>query len=413
MKIGIIGAGISGLSLANLLKNDFDVEILESSEVVGGIARTKKVNGITYHTVGGHCFNSKYEDVMDFVFKDILEKNKWHLVQRDAKILFKDHLISYPIEFAMKEIDKIDTDLAFKMTSEILNASQEDGKNLQEWFENYFGKTLATEYFVPYNKKIWKRDPKDMDSVWIKDKLPIPSKYDFYHSLIKKSSDNMPHAKFYYPNSNDQNTFISALALNLDCTTNYKVEKIEKKDNKWIVNDEKVFDLIINTSPLDKLGKMLKNVPTDIQKAFNNLKYNKVSNVLWKTNKPLESTWTYIPSSKSKIHRIINIGTFFNPTSNYCITEIMGDIPYADFIKEAKNIDYLDEPLDYNVSDHAYVVFDSEYSSSTKIIFKFLDDKGLYTHGRFGEWEYYNMDVCIKKSIDLSNKILKEYKSVK
>ncbi|MFG5125600.1 NAD(P)-binding protein, partial [Campylobacter lari] len=41
MKICIIGAGISGMSLARLLKDDFEVEILEKKDVIGGIARTK------------------------------------------------------------------------------------------------------------------------------------------------------------------------------------------------------------------------------------------------------------------------------------------------------------------------------------------------------------------------------------
>ena len=40
-----------------------------------------KVNGVTYHTVGGHCFNSKYEDVMSFVF-NLLPQKEWHKVKR-------------------------------------------------------------------------------------------------------------------------------------------------------------------------------------------------------------------------------------------------------------------------------------------------------------------------------------------
>ena len=49
MKIAVIGAGISGMSVARLLKDDFEVEVLEKESVVGGIARTKEVNGIAYH----------------------------------------------------------------------------------------------------------------------------------------------------------------------------------------------------------------------------------------------------------------------------------------------------------------------------------------------------------------------------
>ena len=87
-KIGIIGAGISGLSIAKLLSEKFDVEILEKNNHIGGIATTKTTNGITYHTVGGHCFNSKFQEVLDFVFEKILKQHEWHLVNRNASYNF-------------------------------------------------------------------------------------------------------------------------------------------------------------------------------------------------------------------------------------------------------------------------------------------------------------------------------------
>ena len=67
MKIGILGAGITGLSAAKMLHKHFDVEVLEKNDVCGGIARTKDVNGVAYHKVGGHCFNSKHKEVLNFI----------------------------------------------------------------------------------------------------------------------------------------------------------------------------------------------------------------------------------------------------------------------------------------------------------------------------------------------------------
>ena len=85
MKIGIIGAGISGLSLGQLLNSTHDVEIFEKCSDVGGIARVRMHGEIPYHIVGGHCLNSKNSEVMDFVNK-ILPKENWHSVKRVAKI---------------------------------------------------------------------------------------------------------------------------------------------------------------------------------------------------------------------------------------------------------------------------------------------------------------------------------------
>ncbi|ELP6347476.1 NAD(P)-binding protein, partial [Campylobacter upsaliensis] len=198
MKIGIIGAGISGMSLARILKDDFEIEILEKSFVVGGIARTKDVDGKPYHVNGGHCFNSKFDDVLDFVFNVVLKKENWNYMQRKAKVLFRDNWINYPIEFSIAQIDKMDPDLAFNIANEMFQASYEKGNNLEEWFVNHFGPTLSKEYFIPYNTKIWGIEPKNMDNVWIEDekqmKLPVPTKESFFRSLMDKVSDKMSHA---------------------------------------------------------------------------------------------------------------------------------------------------------------------------------------------------------------------------
>ncbi|WP_196799781.1 NAD(P)-binding protein [Desulfurobacterium sp. TC5-1] len=205
MRVGIIGAGISGLSIGQMLKRYFDVEVLEKDNKVGGIAKTKTINGVAYHLVGGHCFNSKNINVLNFVFTNILPKSEWHLVERKAKIFFKGHLIDYPIEFSVKQIACFNEELAFNITKDFFATKDDKNpENLADWFIQKFGKTLAEEYFIPYNRKIWNQDPYKMDYIWVKDKLPIPDKKSFFLSLVKSVRDDMPHSYFFYPNSNDQ-----------------------------------------------------------------------------------------------------------------------------------------------------------------------------------------------------------------
>ncbi|EGJ4797027.1 NAD(P)-binding protein [Campylobacter coli] len=413
-KIVIIGAGISGMSIARLLKDDFEVEVLEKFNNVGGIARTKDVGGKPYHINGGHCFNSKFDDVLDFVFNTVLDKDKWNYLPRKAEILFKNNWVTYPIEFSIKEIDSFDTSLAFQITKEMFNASYEKGKNLEEWFINHFGLTLAKEYFIPYNTKIWGIAPKNMDNVWIEDekqmKLPVPTKESFYKSLVGKITDKMSHAAFYYPKTNNQNTFIEAIGEGVDILTNYDVKDITKENNQWIVNGEKKYDILINTSPLDLIPQILKNIPIKALSCFNKLKYNKVTNIFWETDGSLDITWGYIPDPSIGFHRISNTGSIVQPKGNFCTTEAIGEIPYDRLVEEGQKIPFLKKPLDYNVTEHAYVFFDLNYTKAKTGAISYLDSLGIYSHGRFGEWEYYNMDVCIKRSIDLAKNIKEKYK---
>jgi protoporphyrinogen oxidase len=409
MKTGILGAGISGLSMARLLKKDFEVEVLERNALPGGIARTKDVEGVPYHLVGGHCFNSKYPEVLDFVFNEILPFNKWRKIKRKSKILFHQQEIDYPIEFAVKQIYSFDKDLALKIAADFLSIRDDrEYKNLEEWFIKKFGKTLADEYFIPYNTKIWNNKPSGMSHLWVEDKLPIPNRYDFFESLTGNSQDKMPHAEFYYPASNNQNTFIDALATGLNINFNYAVNSIsrDEKQNRWIINNEKSYDLLISTLPLKELPFLMENTPDAIKSAGEKLKYNKVSNVLWK-NQLTDKTWTYIPGKDSLFHRYIHIGAYLNPLLPYSISEVIGEHSREEMTKSGESDSFLLEALDHHISDYAYVVFDENYQKCTKLIKDYLREKQFHTLGRFGEWQYYNMDVCIKKALELKEIISK------
>lgn len=408
MKICIIGAGITGLTAGRLLSKNHEVTIYEKESNIGGIARTKSVDGITYHTIGGHCLNSKNKTVMDFIFDDVLPKKNWHHVKRDAKINFHDHIISYPIEFSVKEITKFDDDLAFNITKDFMSSEDKKTGNLADWFKEKFGETLAKEYFIPYNRKIWQMEPSQMSHLWIDGKLPLPNKKEFFKALIEDSEDTMPHSTFFYPNSNNQNTFIEALGDGLNIMTDFEITSLEKLESKWIVNGEYEYNLVINTMPLNILPSVLKNTPDEILLEAKKLKYNKVTNVLWKS-KPIDFTWTYHPSSETIFHRHIHIGNFFNPKENYTITESMGEHTYEEMIEHGRKFDYLLEPLDNNMSDYAYVVYDQNYSNATNKIKQYLENIGLYTVGRFGEWEYYNMDICMESAMKLTALIKAKY----
>ena len=406
MKIGVLGAGISGLSIARLLNKHFNVEVLEKNELPGGIARTKEVNGIPYHLVGGHCFNSKHSDVLDFVFNEVLLLSEWQKIKRKSKIRFHQNEIDYPIEFSVKQIYQFNKELAMQITADFLNSPDNaDYENLEDWFIKKFGKTLADEYFIPYNAKIWNNQPAKMSYSWVEDKLPIPNKSDFFESLIGKSQDTMSHAEFYYPKTNNQNTFIDSLAKGLNIVCNYSVRSIESKGNKWSVNNEKKYDLVINTLPLKEIPFLLSDTPEAIKDAGNKLRYNKISNLFCK-NQVTDKTWTYIPSKDSLFHRYIHIGAYLSPLQPYSMLEVVGEHSREEMEQSARKDSFIEEVIDHNISDYAYVVFDENYNQSTQLIKDYLKEKNLYTLGRFGEWQYYNMDICIKKAIDLSTEIL-------
>lgn len=402
MKIAVIGAGISGLSIARILKSKGHlVDVYEKSSDLGGIAQTKKVDGGIYHLTGGHCFNSKYQEVLDFVFS-FYERSKWNKISRVAKIFFKNNFISYPIEYSMKELYDLDPEFVINAVSDLISSVEIEPRNLKEWFYSRFGLTLSDSYFIPYNEKIWGKKADEMSYEWVKDKLPNPDKSDFIKSLFENKRDLMPHASFYYPKSGNQLDFIRKLAEGINIIYNKNINDIYKLANEhWIVNDVE-YDSVISTVPLNVIDKLIRDFPVDKKCLLNKLKYNKVTTMFWRA-KETSQTWTYFPEENTIFHRHIHIGNFCSPRTNHIITEAVGNISKNRMISEGRKFSHLLEPLDYHVSEHAYVLYDDNYSNIKKDIFNYIEGlPNFYTLGRFGEWEYYNMDICIKSALDLS-----------
>ncbi len=66
-KIGIIGAGISGLSAGQLFQDKgHTVVLFEKKSMPGGLVSCSKEDGVLFHKVGGHVFNSKIPEVLDW-----------------------------------------------------------------------------------------------------------------------------------------------------------------------------------------------------------------------------------------------------------------------------------------------------------------------------------------------------------
>ena len=147
MKIAVLGAGVSGLTVARQLHDaGHDVTVLEKNATVGGLARSRFTNGYLYDPHGGHILNSKHKEVMDWVFS-LLPKERWQYTERNAKIFFHGRYVSYPFELSLCELD---TEDAVNCVHDfILSQQGEEPDNFKDWLVWNFGKSIAEEYMIP------------------------------------------------------------------------------------------------------------------------------------------------------------------------------------------------------------------------------------------------------------------------
>jgi len=104
MNIGIIGGGLSGISLQYYLKHPSI--ILEKNNNIGGLCRTFEKQGF-YYDIGGHALFSKDKQIMNTI-NTVLSDN-FHFCKRINKILFKNKYVKYPFENELSTLNKEDT----------------------------------------------------------------------------------------------------------------------------------------------------------------------------------------------------------------------------------------------------------------------------------------------------------------
>ena len=100
MKYAVIGGGMSGLAIANLLKEAGESVILfEKESRPGGMIKCDVVKGCLFHRTGGHVFNTKRQDVMDWFWKHFDCSKEFTKALRNSSVIIDGmENVPYPIE---------------------------------------------------------------------------------------------------------------------------------------------------------------------------------------------------------------------------------------------------------------------------------------------------------------------------
>ncbi|MDQ3536558.1 MAG: UDP-galactopyranose mutase, partial [Bacteroidota bacterium] len=143
--------------------------------------------------------------------------------------------------------------------------------------------------------------------------------------------------------------------------------------------------------------------------SVKNYKSNGTSNLFCETDDN-DISWLYIPEPEYKAHRIIYTGNF-SPTNNRgsnrktCVVEFSGKCAFETMSEEVKKLPGNLVPISFNYEPNSYVIQDKDTKVKINQIKSHLKNKRIFTLGRFAEWEYYNMDMCIEKALAVSEDI--------
>jgi protoporphyrinogen oxidase len=413
-KILIVGAGISGVSIAKMLTGRSEVTVYEKRNIPGGLIHCTTIDGYLYHKVGGHLFNSKIEKVLDWFWQHFDKENEFIKAKRNARILWDDKIIGYPVEGSIYQMDEktihsIVNDW-LQLKNNKLYSDPFAYPNFEAFLKDQFGNTLYQKYFKPYNEKIWQTDLSNIPMNWLEGKLPMPNLPEMiFNNILHREESEMVHSTFYYPRNNGSQFIVNRISEGLNIICNVEINSIKYEKGQWIVNDNESFDAIIYTGDVRNLSTILKpniNKLNTVLTEVKQLHSNGTSNMLCTTDET-DTSWLYIPEPSLMAHRIIYTGNFSENNNKpgerkSCVVEFSGMASVENMKNEIKKLPGNLNPIANNYEPNSYIVQNKNTRELISELKKNLIHQKFFLLGRFAEWEYYNMDKCIEASMNLS-----------
>lgn len=422
--VAILGGGPAGLSAAYHLKGKSI--LIEKEDRVGGLARSKEIDDFIFD-YAGHIFFT--QDRYAFkLFKKLLGDNI-NFKNRDAWVYSKNIYTRYPFQANTYGLPK---DVIMDCIIGLMNAKNGNGRvprNFEKWMSATFGEGIVRHFMKPYNQKVWAFPLNRMTYEWIADRVMMPDIEEVLEGALESRKVKFgPNSTFAYPLKGGSQAFADSFIPHLKRTEillNSEVVSIDLREKVIViqpavgsrqsaVKKEISYEKVISSLPLPELISLCNKVHKNVKKAADELNFTSVCCVNLGINHPeiTEKTWIYYPEKDIAFQRIFvqsNASPYVVPKGKSSIT---AEISYSKFKRVGKEgliervigdllkIKFIQKTSDIVVSDlldikYGYIIFEKEKKRKVDIIHKFLRENNIIPIGRFGEWEYYNMDHSI------------------
>ncbi len=419
----IIGAGLAGLSAANHLKGGY--VLLEKDPEVGGLCKSVHIDGYVFDYAPHILFTR--DDYVRTLFEDLLKGNlRRHA--RESYIYLEGVYVRYPFEVNLNTLPE---DIIQECIDGVINRKNFEPKNFEEWIYTTFGDGIARHYMIPYNQKTWKYDLSKMNVDWIRGRVPSPS----VEEMRKGASGNLrkdygPNAEFMYPKHGGIGALPDQLSRDLNVSTSSEVVEVRpsgtevrvryRKDGK---TREIASEKVLSSIPLPDLVGILHDPPEEVVRAAGSLVYNSLVCVNVGVKRPdiIDKHWLYFPEEKFIFNRISFPMNFSEHTTPGNHSSILVEVTRRDAgvdtekirdqvmegLTETEIIDERDEieVCDVSTSKYAYVIYDLEHKKNVGIVHDYLESSNIIPIGRFGEWEYFNMDKAILSGKEAASRV--------
>ncbi len=427
-KVVILGAGITGLSIAFHLKSDYF--LAEKTSKIGGLCGSLEKNGFLFD-YSEHFFRAPDKNIERF-YKNLLGENIFSQTLISA-IFFKNDYIPYPFQENLRQLSPPELRKCAK--SLILNyISRSPDKTQFNSFEDFikfqYGPYISEEFMIPYNEKIWCIPPSKLSTTWFLDPNFIPAfgLDEIIDSILPRIEKKSAKQQIrWYPLRGGAQAFGNAFLPHIsNMHLNLEAKEINVQDKMVTFNDgsSQNYSTLVSTIPLINLLKIIKGIPKEISNLSSELQYNSVYCLNFGLQHKVKHKyhWVYFPQKEVPFARLFfssNFSVNNAPPGKGTCSALTTYLPGADFDAKQFEKKTLQILCDLNLlKDDSEIIekvpFNIQYgfaipllNLSTKIqtIKAYLENHNIFSIGRYGDWKYSGTEHAIEDGKRMAQKV--------
>jgi protoporphyrinogen oxidase len=423
-QIIILGAGPAGVAAGLALGRR--ALVLESRQDLGGLCRTIELDGAVFD-LGGHSFHSPNPEVRELVSGAL----ELYEQKREARCFTHGEMIPYPFQEHFQLLP--DRAIVQDCQTGLQSAGSADGaSDFEDFVGRRFGYGIARHFLLPYNRKLWKVNLRDLATDWVGERV-VGAAQERVGIVDTKESRPLHKRKplqsdstVAYPARGGFGEIMRALARQLPrlvLGTRAAMLDPVKRELVLAGGEALRFRRLISTLPLPRLLAIMSGVPATLTAAAAGLRSLPLAVVLVVIGHPVDTPVQriYCAEPGMAAHKVVvnhNSSVSLRALPHHgVLAEVSlppGQTPSPGLERQVlhelgrmgilKSCSAVRSTQVINVPD-AYPIPTHSRNAIVGAIKAWLEQHDIHSVGRFGEWAYINSDEALARGLALGKRL--------